>query len=142
MRNLINEIQAWGRDKGITNLEKQQNKVLEEIGEFAKEINKNNREAMKIELGDIAVASIILADIKGLYLSKTHAWDYYLSLWDFKITSIDEDLIPELYCLANNYNLDLEECVQLAHIKNTNRKGETIDGQFVKSEDLGKHKAD
>lgn len=142
MKTLIKDIHVWRRDKGITNLITQQNKVLEEIGEFAKALNRNNRKAMKIELGDIGVSFIVMADIEDIELLTDYEVDVYLTLWDFRDIYFDSEILSYLSSLAENYDLDLKECIQLAHNKNVSRKGETINGNFVKKDDLKYYKSD
>lgn len=141
MKTLIKEIQTWGRDKGITNQEKQENKVLEEIGEFAEAINKGDREQMKYELGDIGVASIVLADIENVKLASLNKTSVIggISLWEFRSIGINSFLLIHLQALADYYNLDLKKCIQLAHNKNAGRKGVTIDGQLIKESDLSEY---
>ncbi len=46
------------------------------------------------------------------------------------------DVVVTLIILSKQLNIDFEECLQLAYLKIKNRKGKTIDGKFVKEEDL------
>lgn len=141
MRKLVHEVIKWRREKYINNLIKQQNKVLEEVGEFAEAINLNNREQMRMELGDIGVASIVLADIENVKLASPNKTSVIggISLWEFRSIGINSFLLIHLQALADYYNLDLKKCIQLAHNKNAGRKGVTIDGQLIKESDLSEY---
>lgn len=46
------------------------------------------------------------------------------------------DVVVTLIILSRQLNIDFEECLELAYLKIKNRKGKTIDGKFVKEEDL------
>lgn len=61
---LFRQVVEWGRERNITNPDKQLCKVLEEVGEIAHEICRSNytSEELQDALGDSMVALIILAD--------------------------------------------------------------------------------
>lgn len=61
---LVDVIQ-WGREKRLSDPKAQLNKVLEEVGEIAHEITRNNYESEELvdAIGDTLVTVIILADI-------------------------------------------------------------------------------
>ena len=61
--NVITDVIQWGRKKGLGDPKAQLNKVIEEVGEIAHEISRNNYDLDA--LGDIFVTLIILADILG-----------------------------------------------------------------------------
>lgn len=63
--DLVKQVIDWGRDKGITNPDKQLCKVLEEVGEMAHEICRSQytSEEMQDSIGDSLITIIILADI-------------------------------------------------------------------------------
>ena len=67
MDELIEKVKQWGRDKNITNPDKQLCKVLEEVGEMAHEITRSHYDTdeMKDAIGDTLVTVIILSDILG-----------------------------------------------------------------------------
>jgi NTP pyrophosphatase (non-canonical NTP hydrolase) len=138
MKQLAQQIQQWAIEKGITNLEKQELKLVEELGELAKEINLGNKENQKSEIGDVFVVLVVLAGMREkeldfrpsptfntppvtLYQILNHALDYFYS------TAIDY-----LNDLARDLGHDLEECAQMAYDKISKRTGKTIDGQFYK----------
>ena len=63
---LIGKIIAWGRDKGLNDVKAQMNKVIEEVGEIAHEVSRNQYgEAFEDAIGDALVTIIILANIAG-----------------------------------------------------------------------------
>lgn len=75
---LDDQIIQWGRDKGITNPDKQTIKLLEECGELAHEICRGNyHNGLVLDaLGDIQVVVIILADILGYDAEECKAYAY------------------------------------------------------------------
>lgn len=62
---LVEQVIDWGREHHIDNPHRQLNKVLEEVGEIAHEMTRDNlnSEEMQDALGDTLVTIIILADI-------------------------------------------------------------------------------
>ena len=46
------------------------------------------------------------------------------------------DVIVTLIILSNQLNIDLVECLEMTYDKISKRKGKTIDGAFIKEEDL------
>lgn len=63
--DLFKQVIDWGRERNITNPDKQLCKVLEEVGEMAHEICRSQytSEDMQDSIGDSLVTIIILADI-------------------------------------------------------------------------------
>ena len=97
---LSNKVIEWAFDKGILereNAPKQMLKVMEEVGETAGALLKNNEAELKDGIGDSFVTLIILCQQLGY--SPT-------------------------------------ECLQLAYNEIENRKGKTVNGVFVKEENL------
>ena len=72
--NVITDVIQWGRKKGLGDPKAQLNKVIEEVGEIAHEISRNNYDLDAFEqpdelvdaIGDSLVTIIILADILNL----------------------------------------------------------------------------
>lgn len=70
----ITDVIQWGREKGLDDPKAQLNKVIEEVGEIAHEITRNNYDLEDIEqpdelydaIGDTLVTVIILADILNI----------------------------------------------------------------------------
>ena len=72
--NVITDVIWWGHNKGLDDPKAQLNKVIEEVGEIAHEITRNNYDLDALEqpdelvdaIGDALVTIIILADILNL----------------------------------------------------------------------------
>lgn len=112
MNELIEKVEAWGEEKGIldpSNADKQFMKFMEEVFEFK----------------------------TMLYLELNYAGDGdYLR---FDSTKMEfGDVLVTLVILAKQLGLDWEECLSMAYEKIKDRKGKTINGVFVKEEDLAK----
>jgi NTP pyrophosphatase (non-canonical NTP hydrolase) len=77
---LINNVFTWADNKGLIkeeNATKQMLKVVEEVGETAGALAKNNRDELKDGIGDSFVTLIILANQCGYTPSEClqAAWD-------------------------------------------------------------------
>lgn len=68
MEVLVEAVKQWGRDHNITNPFAQYTKVVEEVGEIAHELTRDNLGTLAMEdaIGDTLVTVIILADIVGI----------------------------------------------------------------------------
>lgn len=100
MENLISNVVVWADDKDLLKSEnslKQFTKVVEEVGEVAAALARNNKDELKDGIGDVIVTLIILAEQQGLAVG---------------------------------------DCLQAAWDEIKNRKGKTVNGTFIKSEDL------
>ena len=65
-KNLINAVEQWGWDKGLEDPKAQLNKVIEEVGEIAHEVTRNQYgDDFKDAIGDSLVTIIILSSICG-----------------------------------------------------------------------------
>lgn len=65
---LVYKVIKWGQDKGLNDSKAQLNKVIEEVGEIAHEVTRNNisdNPALADAIGDSVVTLIILANICG-----------------------------------------------------------------------------
>ena len=138
MKQLATLIQTWAKEKGIDNLEKQELKLIEELGELAKEINLGNKENQKGEIGDVFVVLVVLAGIKNWKLdfrfrpSENDIKCHFYNIFTFGIEDNPSTAIDYLNDLARDLGHDLEECAQIAYDKISKRTGKTIDGQFIK----------
>jgi NTP pyrophosphatase (non-canonical NTP hydrolase) len=100
MIDLVNNVIAWADDKDLLKPEnslKQFTKVVEEVGEVAAALARNDKDELKDGIGDVIVTLIILAEQQGLAVG---------------------------------------DCLQAAWDEIKNRKGKTVNGTFIKSEDL------
>ena len=111
MNELIKKVEAWGEEKGIMdpkNAPKQFMKFMEEVFEFQTMLAVE--EIYRSEKGD------------------------HPRLDNTKMEF--GDVLVTLVILAKQLDLDWEECLSMAYEKIKDRKGKTIDGVFVKEEDL------
>lgn len=109
---LKTKVEEWAKDKDLLheeNAEKQFMKFIEEVFEFKREIDISN---LRRFVGDHRDS--ISRDIN-------------LEMGDIFVT---------LIILCKQLGIDCVECLQLAYDKISKRKGKTIDGIFIKEEDL------
>lgn len=99
MNQLIEKVKAWSSEKGLDHAEpsKQMLKVIEEVGEVAAAIARNDMEELQDAIGDTIVTLIIL---------------------------------------AQQHEMEVEECLEQAYNVICGRTGRMVNGVFVKSEDL------
>lgn len=97
--DLIGKVEEWSIDKKLNKAEssKQMLKVVEEVGEVAAALARNDMHELRDGIGDVVVTLIILAQQNGMML---------------------------------------EECLEQAWNEIAERKGEMINGVFVKESDL------
>lgn len=72
MNELIEDVQIWAMDKNLQNADssKQFLKVVEEVGEVAAALARNDKEMLTDGIGDVVVTLIILASQNGLSLEE------------------------------------------------------------------------
>lgn len=80
MNDLITKVIGWADDKDLLKPEnslKQFTKVVEETGEVAAALARNNKDNLKDGIGDVVVTLIILAEQNGITLHECleTAWD-------------------------------------------------------------------
>ena len=94
---LTENILTWAKEKDILKPEnhlKQLAKLMEEIGEFSREILKENKDAQKNELGDVLVTLIIIA--KQLNLNPLECLELaYNKIKDRKGTNVNGTFLKE-----------------------------------------------
>ena len=133
----------WAKDKDLLkseNAPKQRLKLLEEVGETAGAILKNNTDDIKDGIGDIFVVLVILSEQLSeeiIYNTNRFAKDDdkdFVFLFDNILNSkrIYYSL-AYLKDICRKLNLDLTECANLAWNEIKDRKGNTIDGTFIKN---------
>ena len=136
-------ILQWAKEKDLLkfeNAQKQRLKLLEEVGETAAAILKNNHEGVKDGIGDIFVVLVILSEQLSeeiLYNTNRFAKDDdkdFVFLFDNILNSkrIYYSL-AYLKDICRKLNYDLTECANLAWNEIKDRKGQTIDGNFIKN---------
>lgn len=121
--DLIKDVQDWGQEKGITdpeNVDKQFLKFMEEALEFYDAFKTYDCLNTFYWLDDLA---------KMIYESdlKPPREDMMMEFGDVLVT---------LCILAKQLDLDPVKCLSMAYDKISKRKGKTINGTFVKEEDL------
>lgn len=80
MNELIKKIEQWADDKGLLkeeNATRQMLKVMEEMGETASALAKNDRQELRDGIGDVFVTMIILAKQCGFT-----SYDCLLTAWN------------------------------------------------------------
>ena len=80
MRDLINKTLQWANDRNLldnTGPERQILKCMSELGEFSDEVLKGNYEKMRMELGDVMVTLVLVANKCNLDLEEclSHAYE-------------------------------------------------------------------
>ena len=97
MNNLVQNVEKWARDKDLLvpeNATRQMLKVMEELGETASALAKNDRAELKDGIGDVFVTMIILANQCGFspYECLLTAWN---EISDRKGVTVDGIFIKE-----------------------------------------------
>lgn len=144
LKDLQPLIIQWAKEKNIHLPEcipKQRLKLIEECGELASAILKNDIEKQKDAIGDIFVVLVIYAEqTDGRYIdffcgSEYNTFnDYDCDLISNTIRYSDElDSLFWLYAICHKSNLDLTECANIAWNEIKDRKGSTINGTFIKN---------
>lgn len=72
MKNLMQQVEKWSMDKGLDKADSkaQFTKVVEEVGEVASALARDEHEMLKDGIGDVVVTLIILAQQNGLTLEE------------------------------------------------------------------------
>ena len=133
----------WAKEKDLLKLEnapKQRLKLLEEVGEAAGAILKNKTDDIKDSIGDIFVVLVILSDQLSeeiIYNTNRFAKDDdkdFVFLFDNILNSKRIYFsLAYLNDICRKLNLDLTECANIAWSEIKDRKGQTIDGNFIKN---------
>lgn len=150
LEELQPKIIEWAREKDLIKLEnapKQRLKLIEECGELASAILKNNVELQKDAVGDIFVVILILAEQLQENLDPISAINQAeetkpanineIPIWSFiSLICGNNDCYDNtmyLKCISIQLDLDLTECANLAWNEIKDRKGNTINGTFLKN---------
>lgn len=126
----------WAKAKDLIkpeNADKQRLKLIEECGELAGAILKNDIAKQKDGIGDIFVVLTILESQMGILFD----WSKKDLIVGVGMVMIDIMQYPplkcnELYNIARNLNHDITECANLAWNEIKDRKGKTVSGTFIK----------
>lgn len=139
-------ILEWARERNILfpeNAPKQRLKLIEECGELASAILKNDIKLQKDAIGDIFVVLVILAEQIGFELifyrfSNTKNIKNHKKIFEIIDCALDGEFanisnsIDWLYDLSVDLNHDLIECANIAWNEIKDRKGKTLNGTFIK----------
>lgn len=159
LKELITKIEQWAIDRELdkkATVEAQSIKTAEEMAELIIGISKDNIDLIKDSIGDVFVTLVV-----GNMITKKHDLMEILSEtatieYDedksrlIKLTGLDiinsvsipyyrifiSRSIKDLQRVCKFYDLDFTECVESAYNEIKDRKGKTIDGQFIKEADL------
>jgi hypothetical protein len=157
MNNLqLTELQPliieWAKNKSLVfpeNAPKQRLKLIEECGELAQAILKNDVQLQKDAVGDIFVVLVILAEQIGNEIDFNFAEFYedvyedlnlefafqFLFEYSFPINNCDLQYgMLKLKDISKLLNLDITECANIAWNEIKNRTGQTVNGTFIKDE--------
>lgn len=139
---LRQQVIEWASQRDLLkreNAPKQYLKFLEELGETAKSILKNNREEIKDGFGDILVTLIILNEQLGNKSELSFPYNIVNSVSDLsdiarRVTPnfVNPSVFNFLRDVAENYKYDLVSCLEYAYEQIKDRKGKTVNGNFVK----------
>lgn len=166
IKELIENIEQWGKDRELdkkATVEGQAVKTAEEMAELIIGISKDKIDVIEDSIGDVFVTLVIGNMINRKYdMSKipnenkhklsripeghiSYDKPKQIRLLADKIDRIIKDkyaienLKGTQYLLlriADIYDLDFIECVESAYNEIKDRKGKTINGQFIKEADL------
>ena len=136
-------ILQWAKEKNLLKLEnapKQRLKLLEEVGETAGAILKNNHEGVKDGIGDMLVVLVILADqlSEEILFDMTRAskddHQDFVFLFDNILNSNRLYFsLAYLNDICAKLDLDLTGCANLAWNEIKDRKWNAINGTFIKN---------
>lgn len=142
MEELQQKIIKWAEEKGIfekSDPSSQFLKTIEEVGELASAVNKNDIPEIKDAIGDVAVTLIIHAEMT------VEDIDFYADTYKYGnpkdsvfamlggLCEVDYDsIIGHLKTIADMYGWTFEECLQSAYDVISKRTGKMENGVFVK----------
>jgi len=134
----------WAKEKSLLNPEnapKQKLKLFEELGEVAKAILNNDLKEQKDGIGDCFVVLSILAMQIG---ESDSLFDGYAnpnqSIETLFVEAVNNSVrynnvsygMAALQIIALKLGLDFQECANIAWNEIKDRKGNTVDGTFIK----------
>ena len=156
-KELIEKVRTWSVERGLdtANPTKQRLKLWEEFGELNAAIARDDRAGAIDAIGDMLVVMIIYCQQSKCYLDELfvpyevnvnhwHEVDIY-KIIDFAGMEIFKtresicaikDITTSLSGVAYKLNTSLERCLQSAYNEIKDRRGEMINGIFVKESDL------
>lgn len=160
MKELNKKIIEWAKERELDKkgtIEGQILKTIEEMSELIKGVCKNNKYLIEDSIGDVYVTLVIGNMLSGVDIEDKINFENktIIPMEDTgeiignlagAINDMTFSIIPyqaltiAIYGIlrrtASFYNTTLKECVQLAYDEIKMRKGKTVNGTFVKEEDL------
>ena len=143
LQELQTLILNWAKEKDLLKLEnapKQRLKLLEEVGETAGAILKNNTDDIKDGIGDMFVVLVILAEqlseeilFETYGVAKDNDEDFVFLFDNILNSNRLYFSLAYLNDICTKLNLDLTKCANLAWNEIKDRKGNTINGTFIKN---------
>lgn len=143
LEELQPKIIEWANNKDLVKLKnapKQRLKLIEELGELASAVLKNNIKEQKDAIGDSFVVITILAEqIKSpisFYFHQNYKIQIEVGIEDILRFSFKDDLsliMSYVNDVAFSLGLDLTECANIAWNEIKDRTGETKNGTFIKN---------
>lgn len=144
LKDLIQKVEAWAEERNLIkfeNADKQYLKFLEETGELARALLKNDIEEAIDSWGDCLVTVVILAKQLGSPLStKLYSYEQEvfgkISPYDFvNLISphyVAEEIIDVIDVVAKSHGYSSIECLEVAYNVISKRTGKTLNGIFTK----------
>jgi NTP pyrophosphatase (non-canonical NTP hydrolase) len=141
--DLIPLITNWAEKKDLLKYEsadKQRLKLVEEVGELASAILKNDIALQRDSIGDCFVVLVILSkQIDSKLQVKPMKYHQSINQCIYEIIRVNSydsknTYIWELYAICTELELDLVECVNLAWNEIKDRKGVTENGTFLREQ--------
>jgi len=142
LKDLIQKVEAWAEERNLIkfeNADKQYLKFLEETGELARALLKNDTFEATDGVGDFCVCVIVLAKQLGIKLETTlyeGEVDGIISLYDFVNLVTPSYVAWEFFSIADavvkSHGYDLVECLEVAYNVISKRTGKTLNGTFIK----------
>ena len=141
------QIIEWAKQRNILfpeNASKQRLKLIEECGELASAVLKNDVKLQKDAIGDVFVVLVILSEQIGFQLifdelfTHTNSVDKFDIIYELLSEVYDGEFsniyqsIDWLYEISCDLKLDLTECANIAWNEIKDRTGKTVDGTFIK----------
>ena len=154
MQELTDKIQQWAVDRGINTAEphKQMLKLIEEIGEIAAGLARGNTNEVIDGIGDVKVVTTILKEqLKNESDSNMPYQNLILLLLLHDVGALAREIVLKhgvalikdveqvergLAAFAKTMDTSVEDCTAIAWNEIKDRKGQMVNGVFVKEEDL------
>ena len=137
LEELKPKIIEWANERDLIhseNADKQRLKLIEECGELASAILKNDIDLQRDSIGDIFVVLTILEAQIGIGKLRWHTPNQG-NIIQLLLSKLIAEPFPSggnIYQIAVLINHDLTECANLAYNEIKDRKGKTENGTFIK----------